>query len=73
MIYVGDKYKDKAGNVFLVKDVKKRDNFLYHSQMGGVEVLMKCTRGKHKGKETWFDHNFVESCLGENGILEKLK
>ena len=73
MIYVGDRYKDKAGSVFLVKDVKKRDEHLYHFQMGGVEVLMECTIGKHKGRETWFDYSFVESCLGENGILEKLK
>lgn len=70
MIYIGDKYKDKAGNVYLIKDVKKTDNFLYHSQMGGVECLVECLQGYNKGIERWMDYHFLDSCLGENGILE---
>ena len=68
MIYVGDKYKDKAGNVYLIKDVAKRDEYLYHSQMGGWGVYLECLEGKHKGIEKWMDYNFVDRCIGD--ILE---
>ena len=68
MIYIGDKYKDKAGNVYVIKAVEKRDEYLYHSQMGGWGVLVDCVAGKHKGTEKWMEYNFFDKCIGD--ILE---
>jgi hypothetical protein len=72
MLEDGTKLKDGNNNLYQIMGWHKPDNYLYHSQYGGMLYKLKVLSYTDKslvGQERDMDVRFVHSCL-EDGTLK---